>query len=59
MGKKHTSNNTSKLKTDWDQFCDLTDEQVRTGIEDDPDAHRTDEDFWKKAEVVMRQPRKP
>ncbi|MGI9304851.1 MAG: BrnA antitoxin family protein [Gammaproteobacteria bacterium] len=33
----------------------MTDEQIRAGIEADPDAHPTDEDFWKAAKVVMPQ----
>jgi uncharacterized protein (DUF4415 family) len=31
----------------------LSDDRVRRGIEEDPDAHPTDEDFWKKAKIVM------
>ena len=54
MSKKRTST-TSKPNTDWDEFNALTDEQVRGGIEADPDARPTDEDFWKKAKVVMPQ----
>jgi uncharacterized protein (DUF4415 family) len=56
MKKKHTST-TSKRKTDWDQFDALTEEQVRKGIEKDPDARPTDEAFWKKAKLVMPQPK--
>jgi uncharacterized protein (DUF4415 family) len=56
MSKKRTST-TSKPKSDWDPFDALTDEQVRRGIEADPDAHATDEDFWKKAKIVMPQPK--
>ena len=56
MSKKRTST-ISKPKTDWDELDALTDEQVRTGIEADPDAHPTDEAFWKTAKVVMPQPK--
>jgi uncharacterized protein (DUF4415 family) len=35
----------------------LTDEQVRGGLEGNPDVHPTDEDFWKTAKVVMPQPK--
>ncbi len=56
MSKKRTST-ISKPKTDWDQFDALKDEQVRGGIEADPDVHPTDEDFWKKAKVVMPRPK--
>jgi uncharacterized protein (DUF4415 family) len=33
----------------------LTVEEVRRGIEADPDAHPTDEEFWKKARIVLPQ----
>jgi len=35
----------------------LTDEQVRSAIEADPDAHPTDDRFWKTARVVMPRPK--
>jgi uncharacterized protein (DUF4415 family) len=35
----------------------MTNAQIRKGIEQDPDAHRTDESFWKNAEVVMPVPK--
>lgn len=56
MSKKRTST-ISKSKTDWDELDTLMDEQVRTGIEADPDAHPTDETFWKNAKVVMPRPK--
>jgi uncharacterized protein (DUF4415 family) len=31
----------------------MTDERVRRGIEEDPDARITDENFWKNAKLVM------
>jgi len=54
MRKKRTST-TSKGKTDWRRVETLTDERIRRGIEEDPDAHPTDEAFWKKARIVMPQ----
>jgi len=54
MRKKRTST-ISKRKTDWRRVDALTDERVRRGIEEDPDARPTDEDFWKKAKLVMPQ----
>ncbi len=56
MSKKRTST-ISKPKTDWDQVDALTDEQVRGAIDADPDAHPTDENFWKTAKVVMPRPK--
>ena len=58
MSKKRTSTiSKPKPKTDWDELDTLTDEQVRAGVEADPDAHPTDEAFWKTAKVVMPQPK--
>jgi len=52
MRKKRTST-ISKRKTDWRRVDALTDERIRRGIEEDPDARPTDEEFWKKAKIVM------
>ncbi len=54
MRKKRTST-ISKGKTDWRRVDALTDERVRRGIDEDPDAHPTDEEFWKNAKIVMPQ----
>jgi uncharacterized protein (DUF4415 family) len=54
MRKKRTST-ISKGKTDWRRVEALTDERIRRGIEEDPDAHPTNEAFWKKAKIVMPQ----
>jgi len=47
---------TSKAKrstgTDWDRVHRMSDGELRQGIESDPDARATDEEFWKKARVV-------
>jgi hypothetical protein len=32
--------------------------RIRKGIAGDPDAHATDAEFWKSAEVVMPTPKK-
>ncbi len=56
MSKKPTST-ISNPKTDWDQAGALTEEQVRDAIEADPDAHPTDEEFWKTARVVLPRPK--
>ncbi len=54
MRKKRTST-ISKGKTDWRAVDAMTDERIRRGIEKDPDAHPTNEAFWKKAKIVMPQ----
>jgi uncharacterized protein (DUF4415 family) len=38
--------------TDWDKLRRVSAAEVRAGIESDPDAHVTDEEFWKNAKVV-------
>jgi len=47
---------TSKAKrgagTDWNKLRHVSDAQIRRGIASDPDARRTDEEFWKDAKVV-------
>lgn len=53
--KKKRISTTSKRKTDWRRVDALTDERIRRGIEADADAHPTDEEFWKKARIVMPQ----
>ena len=35
----------------------ISDADIRAGIESDPDAHATDEDFWKGAKVVLPKPK--
>jgi uncharacterized protein (DUF4415 family) len=47
---------TSKAKsgtgTDWNKLRHMSDAQIRRGIASDPDVRRTDEEFWKDAEVI-------
>jgi uncharacterized protein (DUF4415 family) len=35
----------------------MSDSDIHAGIEADPDAHATDEDFWKEAKVVYPKPK--
>lgn len=53
--KGDTSGTTSKTKpkTDWRRLGSISDEDVRAAIIDDPDAHPTDQEFWKSARVVL------
>lgn len=48
-GKKSGSKRTS----DWKRLKRMTDKDVAAGIADDPDAIPGDEQFWKRAKVVM------
>jgi uncharacterized protein (DUF4415 family) len=47
-----TSNANRLTGTDWNWLRRASDAQIRRGIESDPDAHATDEEFWKNAKVV-------
>ena len=48
-----------KLTTDWEALRTMSNSDIHAGIEADPDAHATDEDFWKKAEIVHPKPKQP
>jgi hypothetical protein len=39
--------------TDWEALRRKSDAEIHAGIEADPDAHATDDAFWKAAMVVM------
>jgi uncharacterized protein (DUF4415 family) len=41
------------IGTDWGKLRRLSVVAIRKGIAADPDAHATDEKFWKTAKVVM------
>src|SRR5271169_5738921 len=43
--------------TDWERLRDMTPAEIRRGILADPDAHATDEAFWKNAKFVMPVPK--
>ena len=59
--KDDTIGNTSKRHkttgTDWDALRRLSEAEIHSGIEDDPEAHATDENFWKDAKVVFPEPK--
>ncbi len=49
-----TTGNTSMTDppTDWDRLRRMREQDIRAGIDADPDAHGTDEAFWQNARVV-------
>ena len=53
MNEKPTGGTSANHKTDWGKLRSVAEEDIRAGIEADPDAHPTDEEFWKDAKVVM------
>jgi uncharacterized protein (DUF4415 family) len=57
MNAKRTGETSSKSHTDWKRVRSLSDREIRTAIGKDPDARATDASFWKKAKVVLPQPK--
>jgi uncharacterized protein (DUF4415 family) len=56
--KDDTTGKTSKASkakrgTNWDKLRQMSDEEIHAGIEADPDARPTDEEFWKDAKIVL------
>ena len=56
--KDDTTGKTSKASkakrgTDWEKLHRMSDADIHAGIAADPDAHPTDEDFWKDAKIVL------
>jgi uncharacterized protein (DUF4415 family) len=47
----------SRTAPDWNKLRRMTPAQIRRGILADPEAHPTDEAFWKDAKVVMPVPK--
>ena len=40
-------------ETDWLKYCARTEEEIRAGIEADPEIHPTDAAFWNGARLVI------
>lgn len=58
--KDATTGRTSKRRktgTDWEALSHLSAADIRAGIDGDPDARATDENFWKEAQVVLPKPK--
>ena len=47
-----TSNGKRRPRTNWNKLRRMSEAEIRQGIESDPDARATDEEFWKNAKVV-------
>ena len=39
--------------TNWVRLRSMSDTEVHTAVESDPDVHPTDEDFWEDAKVIL------
>jgi uncharacterized protein (DUF4415 family) len=55
--KTKKPNHSGAAGTDWDKLRRASAATIRKGIAADPDAHATDEEFWKSARVVMPTPK--
>jgi uncharacterized protein (DUF4415 family) len=55
--KPDRSSHKSTAATDWERLRRMTPAEIRRGILSDPDAHPSDEAFWKNAKVVMPVPK--
>jgi uncharacterized protein (DUF4415 family) len=58
MKEQRTGKALAKPGTDWKRVRALTDKDIRSGIAADPEARATDVNFWKKAKVVLPQPKR-
>ena len=58
MKERHTGKASAKGgTTDWKRLDSLSDKEIRSAIEADPEARPTDANFWKKAKVMLPQPK--
>ncbi|MGA3076168.1 MAG: BrnA antitoxin family protein [Bryobacteraceae bacterium] len=57
MKEKLTGKTSGKERSDWKRLRSMSDRQTRRAIESDPDAQRTDPEFWKTARVVIPAPK--
>jgi uncharacterized protein (DUF4415 family) len=57
MNEKLTGKVSAKNRTDWKRVRSLSDREIRSAIEKDPEVRPTDARFWKKAKVVLPQPK--
>src|SRR5438046_10341235 len=54
MKEKHTGKTSVEDGSDGKRVRSLSDRQIRRAIESDPEARRTDKEFWKKAAVAIQ-----
>jgi len=58
MKEQHTGKASAKGgKTDWKRLDSLSEKEIRSAIEADPEARPTDANFWKKAKVTLPRPK--
>jgi uncharacterized protein (DUF4415 family) len=54
---KASAKTSAKARTDWKRLRSLSDQEIRNAVERDPEARATDASFWRKAKVVLPQPK--
>lgn len=54
---KASSKRSAKTLADWKRLRSLSDREIRNAIGKDREARPTDASFWKKAKVVLPQPK--
>lgn len=58
LKEQHTDKASAKGgTTDWKRLASLSDKEIRSAIEADPEARPTDANFWKKAKVTLPRPK--
>ena len=56
-GKTSVSSGAKAGTTNWKRLSSLSDKQIRSSIEAEPEACPTDETFWKRAKVTLPRPK--
>lgn len=56
-GKTSKRKSRTKAGTDWEVLRTMSDEEIRAGIDADPDTQVTNAAFWERASLVMAQPK--
>ena len=59
MKEKRTGGSLAKKGSDWKRVRSMGDRQIRIGLERDPEARLMDAKFWKNAQVVLPEAKKP
>ena len=57
IGKASRPSRAAKRGTDWARLRSKSDNEIRQAVKSDPEAIPTDAGFWKKAKVVLPQPK--
>jgi uncharacterized protein (DUF4415 family) len=57
MNGKPTGKASAKTGTNWKRLRSLSGREIRNAVEKDPEVRPTDPSFWKKAKVVLPQPK--